>query len=110
MSENVVEKLFAVPALRRQEALTALRAHKDALKERFGVSKIALFGSVARDETEPNKDVDAVVWFERPITFRNFYGTMRYLEEVLGRTVDLTTEAGIRSGFRSSVERDLVDV
>ncbi|SEV90862.1 nucleotidyltransferase family protein [Thermococcus thioreducens] len=44
-----------------------LRAHKEDLRRRFGVSSIAIFGSYARGEETELSDVDILVEFERPI-------------------------------------------
>ena len=47
--------------MRRDEALEILRNQKPILQERFGVSRIGIFGSVARDEAKDDSDVDVVV-------------------------------------------------
>ena len=40
--------------MRRDQALRILSDHKDDLRDRFGVTSIAIFGSTARDEAKPN--------------------------------------------------------
>ena len=40
--------------MRRDEALKRLSDHKDDLREKFGVTSIAIFGSTARDEARPD--------------------------------------------------------
>ena len=47
--------------MRRDEALEILRNQKPILQERFGVSRVGIFGSVARDEAKDDSDVDIVV-------------------------------------------------
>ena len=47
--------------MRRDEALEILRNQKPILQERFGVSRVGIFGSVARDEAKDDSDVDVVV-------------------------------------------------
>jgi predicted nucleotidyltransferase len=49
--------------MRRNEAIGFLSSHRQELAERFGVSSLALFGSVARDEAGPDSDVDILVGF-----------------------------------------------
>ncbi len=49
--------------LRRDEALGTLRAHKAMIVERFDVVRLTLFGSVARDQAEPDSDLDLLVEF-----------------------------------------------
>ena len=48
----------------RDEALRTLRGLKGTLEERFGVTGLALFGSVARDEAGEGSDVDIWVRFD----------------------------------------------
>ena len=47
--------------MRRDEALEILRNQKPILQELFGVSRVGIFGSVARDEAKDDSDVDIVV-------------------------------------------------
>ena len=41
--------------------------HKDDMVHRFGVQKIGLFGSYARDETQQNSDIDIAVETHAPV-------------------------------------------
>ena len=85
-----------IPLLTRDRAIQLLRENQDYLRDEFGVSRIGLFGSVARDQSNDLSDVDVVVEFNRPIGFR-FMDLADYLEGLLGRKVDLLTSAGIRA-------------
>ena len=40
--------------MRRDHALELLSDHKTELREKFGVTSIAIFGSTARDEARPD--------------------------------------------------------
>jgi len=82
--------------LTRARVVDLLRAQSGYLSEEFGVGRIALFGSFARDEAEEESDVDLVVEFHSPIGFR-FMELAEYLETLLGRRVDLLTPEGVRS-------------
>lgn len=82
--------------LTRERAIQLLRQNQDYLRVEFGVSRIGLFGSVARDQSTDLSDVDLVVEFSRPIGFR-FMDLAEHLESVLGRKVDLLTPAGVRA-------------
>jgi predicted nucleotidyltransferase len=76
----------------------------------FGVKAIALFGSVARDEARPDSDVDILVEFEGTPTFRNYVKLNRYLEDLLGRKVDLVDWDTLRPEIRSHVEKDIIPI
>ena len=83
-------------AMNRDEVLNLLRAHKPALAERFGVTELALFGSFARDQATDRSDVDILVVFDGPATSKSYFGVQFYIEDLLGRPVDLVT--GFASG------------
>ncbi len=87
-----------------------LRSHKRTLAERFGVTELALFGSFARDQATDGSDVDILVRFEGPATSRSYFGVQFYIEDMLGRRVDLVTDKALRSEIRPYVEREAVDV
>ena len=96
--------------LGRDRALDLLRAHHAVLKQRFGITALKLFGSVARNEATPDSDLDLMVRFDRPETFRTSYGAQAYLEDLFGRPVDLVTEESLRPEFKPFVEQEAVDV
>lgn len=52
----------------RDQTLSLLTEHKPVLAERFGVRRLALFGSMARGTARPDSDVDVLVGFEQPPT------------------------------------------
>lgn len=96
--------------LSREEALETLTTLKPELQERFGVATLALFGSTARDEANNDSDVDLLVTFSDPITFRSFMGALHLIEDTLGKKVDLIPEDELRDAFRPYVEQDLIYV
>ncbi len=94
----------------RQTALDLLAAHRPVLAERFGVTKLALFGSVARGTARADSDVDLLVQFDGPATADRYFGAQFYLEDLLGCAVDLVTEAALKPRLRPYIEKDLIDV
>lgn len=71
--------------------------HADAAGIRaYGVSRLGLFGSFARDAAGPESDVDLLMEF-RPggKTLKNLVGLSRHLEALLGRKVELVTPASL---------------
>lgn len=96
--------------MKRDEVLDTLRAHQDTLAMRFGVSRLALFGSFARDQATDASDIDILVRFDGPATSKSYFGVQFYLEDLLGRPVDLVTDKALRPQFRPYVEREAVDV
>ena len=96
--------------MNRDEILHKLQAHKSILEERFGVTGLALFGSFARDQATDGSDVDILVSFDGPATSKTYFGVQFYIEDLLGRPVDLVTEKALRPEFRPYVEREAVHV
>ena len=73
--------------------------------ERHDIRKMALFGSVIRDDFTPRSDVDVLVEFELG---RNpglaFFSTLPdELSEIVGRRVDLNTAQDLSKYFRQEV-------
>ena len=95
--------------MRRTDALAALKAHQEDLK-RFGVRSLRLFGSVARDEAGEGSDVDLLVGFADSPTFSRYMKLRFFLEDLLGTTVDLVTETGLRERVQPYVEEDAIRV
>ena len=96
--------------LGRDEVLEMLRTRKPDLIERFGVVSLAVFGSFARDQATETSDLDILVRFDGPATSRTYFGVQFYLEDLLGRRVDLVTEKALRPELLPYVERDAVHV
>lgn len=96
--------------MQKAQALRLLREHKPELSKHFSVKRLALVGSVARNEASDDSDVDIMVWFDGPTTAKHFFGAQLYLEDILGREVDLMTEKGLREGMHPYVEREMVSV
>lgn len=97
-------------AMNRQAILDRLKAEAPALKLKYGVKSLAVFGSMARGDDHEGSDVDVLVTFEGPATFRNFMGLKLDLEDLFGRPVDLGTPDTLRPEIRPNVERDLIHV
>lgn len=74
----------------REEVIVALNTRFPAMRRLFGIRRIGIFGSCARGTMHPESDVDIEVEFEQGSeTWTNFLGLADYLEELIGRPVDL---------------------
>ncbi len=96
--------------MRRQRAIELLTRSKPELQSRFGVMRLALFGSTARDTATSDSDVDVLVAFDGPATSERYFGVQFYLEDLLGCPVDLVTEKALRPELRPYIERERVNV
>ena len=50
--------------MQKSNAIQALNLHKATLAKRFGITRLALFGSTARDTANNNSDIDILVSFD----------------------------------------------
>jgi predicted nucleotidyltransferase len=91
------------------DVLAIVKKNKTFLKERFGVKKIGVFGSVARGEAKEKSDVDVLVEFESTKkNFDNFMELCFFLEDLFGKKVDLITTSGLDKYIRPYVEREVI--
>jgi predicted nucleotidyltransferase len=75
----------------KSELFGSLLRHQARLKQ-FGVKRCGVFGSFARGVQSVHSDVDLLVEFEPDKkSFDNFMGLALFLEDTLGRKVELVT-------------------
>ena len=94
----------------REEVLALLRTHKEEMARRFHIIDLAVVGSIARDTATAISDADILVRFDGPADWRRFFGLQAYIEELLGRPVDLVTDKALRAEIRPYMERDAIRV
>ena len=79
-----------------------------AFCQRNHIRRLALFGSVLRDDFTPNSDIDILVEFELnhpPIGFIGLSGMEIELSRILGRRAEIHTVPGLNPRFRDKVLR-----
>jgi predicted nucleotidyltransferase len=65
--------------MKRKQVFELLARSKPELRARFGVTRLALFGSTARDAAGSGSDVDLLVAFDDPATSRRYFGVQFYM-------------------------------
>jgi predicted nucleotidyltransferase len=96
--------------MNRDTATQKLAEAKPELQRRFGVTRLVLFGSTARDEARSDSDVDVLVAFDGPATAARYFGVQFYLEDLLGCPVDLVTDKALRAELKPFIEREAIHV
>ena len=96
--------------MNKQRAIELLSRNKPELQARFGVTRLALFGSTARDTATTDSDVDILVDFDGPATSKCYFGVQFHLEDLFGYPVDLVTEKALRPELRPCIEQERVNV
>lgn len=69
--------------------------------QRFGVRRLDVFGSLARQEAGAASDIDLLVEFEDPDRqpSKRFFGLLHHLEDNLGCKIDLLTVSGLKNPY-----------
>lgn len=88
--------------------LDFLSANKSMLRERFGVTKIGLFGSYSKKMDTEQSDIDLLV--EMPSRFDDYYALKEFLENAFGKPIDLGQEKAMRAFIRSRIEQEIIYV
>lgn len=94
--------------MRREEALVKLRDLKPWLESEYGVTRVRLFGSHARDEARANSDIDLLVDFSGPIGLR-FFDLEEQLTQRLGTPVSIASESRFNRVILRHVLTDAID-
>jgi uncharacterized protein len=80
--------------------------HKQSLYSRYGLSKIAVFGSYARNQQTAESDIDILVEFNMPIGIE-FIDLADELEQILFTKVDLVSKRGLKERHFKAIEKEL---
>ena len=93
----------------REIVLKRLRASLPALKREFPLRRLALFGSVVRDEVTSGSDIDVLADVEPSIGL-DFVTLAERLEELTGHKIDLISQRAIKPLLWKQIEPELIDV
>lgn len=91
---------------KRDEILDFLKQRKKDLEARFSVKRIGLFGSVLRGSAGDNSDVDILVELAHP-TFDHYMDLKFFLEDHLGRSVDLVLADSLKPRLKPIITREV---
>lgn len=93
--------------LNQKIILTYLRNNKNFLEKNFGVTKIALFGSYARNEANLHSDIDLLIESKEQ-NFTNRFLLKEYLESQFNKKVDICYFENIRLFIKHHMENDII--
>jgi hypothetical protein len=102
-------KLGAV-AMTKHEIIAFLKDHKQEMQEKFGATRIGLAGSYARGDATEESDIDIIVELHSQNRFRSFFYLQYFLQDALGKRIDLATESGLKPIVRQTVFKDILYV
>jgi len=73
-----------------------------------GAYNVRIFGSVARGEADESSDLDFLVDMEPGRSLLDLGGLLMDLQDLLGCSVDVVTERGLRKRIRDQVLKEAV--
>jgi len=93
----------------KAEILKILQKEKPELVRRYGLKRLALFGSYAREAQREDSDVDVLVEIEPQIGL-GFVDLADRIESVLGVRTEVVSRRAIKPRYWEIIQRELVDV
>ncbi len=101
----------AMAPLTCEQAMRVLSAHEREIRAQ-GVTRLALFGSTARDEARPDSDVDVLVDFDRKreLSLLDIAGLEIYLHDLLGREVETANRERLKPFLKDNILAEAIEV
>jgi uncharacterized protein len=92
-----------------EEMVAYLRNNKKLFYDNFGVTRIGILGSFARDDQSPSSDIDMVVEIEESRkNIHSFLQLKRFLEKELAREIDLGFEHSLKPMVREKIKGQII--
>jgi len=79
-----------------------------SLAAKYGASNVRVFGSVVHGTADENSDIDFLVELESGRSLFDLGGLLVELQELLKRSVDVITPAGLRPRIRERVLKEAI--
>lgn len=92
----------------KTEIIKYLKSHQ-AVIQQFGVVKIGLFGSYAKDCNKSDSDIDLLVKFgEVQSKYKAYFGLKNYLEDHLKAKIDLCREEDLKEELKKEILESVI--
>lgn len=93
--------------MNREYVEKKIREHSTEIVDKFGIKRLSIFGSVARDESTESSDIDFLVEYqENKLGFHSYIDLLLFLEDVFGTKVDLVIWNTAKPLILESAEKD----
>lgn len=93
----------------RDQILDFLRQHKQEMHDRFGVTKIGLFGSYARGEAREDSDIDVAIELST-YSADGYFGVLHLLEDSFKKRIDLGIESNFKPILKPYILKEIIYV
>jgi predicted nucleotidyltransferase len=96
--------------MNKTEIIQTIKEHEKTIKS-FGIDKIGIFGSYAKEIQTEDSDIDILVKFKKvPRISKSYFGLKFYLEDLLKKEVDLCREKDLREELKEEILRSVIYV
>lgn len=96
--------------IKKNEIIEILHGVKQEVQRKYKVNKLWAFGSFMRGGQKKGSDIDILVDFADEATLFDWAGLGLYLEEKLGRKVDIVTKKSLRREWKKAILKEMVKV
>lgn len=86
--------------LTREKIINTLRKELPNLRDKYGVIRIAIFGSFAKELHRKKSDVDILVELKEPLGL-DFVELAYHIEDMLGKKADVLSLDCLKSGLKN---------
>lgn len=94
--------------VKKDDILQVLKALRPELSSQYKVKEIGLFGSFVRGEQDEESDVDILVTFKEDASLLDLVSLERFLEEKLGREVDVVSRNALKKELRDPILKEVI--
>lgn len=106
---EIVDRRSIMP-LKTDTVLDTLKQYKEQNSEKYGITKLGLFGSYARGEQTPNSDIDICVDIDPPSLLK-LGGIYSDLHELFNKEIDIVSLTGtLKEDFIKELNKDVIYV
>jgi predicted nucleotidyltransferase len=94
-----------------EEIVAYLKKNKRFFYDRFGVTRMGIFGSFVRGEQTRSSDIDMIVEIEKGRkNIHSFLQLRRFLEKELAKKIDLGFEHSLKPTVRDKIKEQIIYV
>ncbi len=93
-----------------REIIDSIKSLKEDIRKKYRAEVVGIFGSFVRGEEKETSDIDLLVEFSADADLFDFVGLSIFLEERLGRKVDVVPRDTVRAELREIILEEAVPV
>ena len=93
-----------------REIIDSIKSLKEDIRKKYTAEVVGIFGSFVRGEEKETSDIDVLVEFDEDADLFDFVGLSIFLEERLGRKVDVVPRDTVRAELKEIILKEAVPV